>query len=279
MKAVIFDIQNTSYVDGPGIRTTVFFKGCNLRCLWCHNPEGLSPEPQLLKYKKKCTGCGMCAEVCVRKPCALCGRCGQVCPNSARKLCGEELTLDQVFSRIQGEKAFFDASRGGVTCSGGECMLQTDFVRELLRLCKQDGIHTAIDTAGHVPWSSFEKVLPYADLFLYDIKCIDPTLHEEGTGVDNTLILANYRRLVHNARVCARIPCIEGFNVGGDELERIAGFLRKYPPAGIEALPFHNMGGHKYDALGMARGSFSVPPDMEAVRRALHCPARTMGMV
>jgi pyruvate formate lyase activating enzyme len=151
--AIIFDIQRNSYVDGPGIRTTVFFKGCNLRCTWCHNPESQSPLPEMMQ------NAGMGTE------------------------CGKRQAVGEVMKEICKDKAFYDASGGGVTFSGGECMLQIDFLEEILKRCKQAGIHTAVDTAGHVPFACFERILPYTDLFLYDIKCCDRDKHLTYTGV------------------------------------------------------------------------------------------------
>jgi len=248
-KAMIFDIISGSFVDGPGIRTTVFFKGCNLRCKWCHNPEGISPKQQLMIFKNKCLSCGKCTEVCENKPCILCGRCAMVCPNDARKICGREYSVAEVFEKIIKDKAFYDASGGGVTCSGGECMLQTEFLMKFLKLCKSNGIHTAVDTAGNVPLEWFEKVLPYTDLFLYDIKCMDSDLHINGTGVDNALILKNYIYLIKHAKVYVRVPVIGGFNDDLQEFTKIDDFLKQYPPSNVELLPYHAMGEHKYNAL------------------------------
>ena len=152
MKATIFDIQRNSYVDGPGIRTTVFFKGCNLHCSWCHNPESQSALPQMMFYKNKCTGCGKCKEKCPNhlESCELCGKCTLYCPHDAREICGKEYTVDEVMREILKDKVFYENSGGGVTFSGGECMLQIDFLEEILKECKKNGIHTAVDTAGHV---------------------------------------------------------------------------------------------------------------------------------
>lgn len=167
MKAVIFDIQRNSFVDGPGIRTTVFFKGCNMRCKWCHNPESQSAQKQMMYYKDKCTGCGKCAKVCPNqlKKCDFCGKCELYCPADARKICGKEYSADEVFNEIAKDKTFYENSGGGATFSGGECMLQIGFLCEILKKCKENGIHTAVDTAGNVPWEYFEKILPYTDIF------------------------------------------------------------------------------------------------------------------
>lgn len=205
-EAIVFDIQRSSFVDGPGIRTVVFVKGCNMRCVWCHNPESWEREPQILYYENRCIRCMKCVEACpygalnesLYPDNALCKRCGicvTVCPSDARKLCGEKMSPQSVLDIILKDKAFYDVSGGGATFSGGECMLEPRFLLEVLRLCKQHNIHTAIDTAGHVPYEYFEAVDPYTDLFLYDIKCLDPELHKKFTGKDNHLILENYIKI------------------------------------------------------------------------------------
>ena len=260
-KAMIFDIQRNSFVDGPGIRTTVFFKGCNLRCKWCHNPESQSFEKQMMFYKDKCTGCGKCREVCPNhlKKCDFCGKCELYCPADARKVCGREYTSDEVFAEVIKDKAFYDNSGGGVTFSGGECMLQLDFLCEILEKCKAAGIHTAVDTAGNVPWESFEKILPFTDLFLYDIKAFGAELHRKGTGVSNELILENLKNLSGRADVIVRIPVIGGYNDNDEEIRQIVDFLKQIKIIKAELLPYHAMGEHKYTALGRNPESFNVP--------------------
>lgn len=260
-KAMIFDIQRNSFVDGPGIRTTVFFKGCNLRCKWCHNPESQSFEKQMMFYKDKCTGCGKCREVCPNhlKKCDFCGKCELYCPADARKVCGREYTPAEVFAEVIKDKAFYDNSGGGVTFSGGECMLQLDFLCEILEKCKSAGIHTAVDTAGNVPWKSFEKILPFTDLFLYDIKAFGAELHRKGTGVSNELILENLKNLSGRADIIVRIPVIGGYNDNDEEIRRIADFLKQIKIIKAELLPYHAMGEHKYTALGRNPESFNVP--------------------
>ena len=163
IKANIFDIERNSYVDGPGIRTTVFFKGCNLRCKWCHNPESQSFEKEILFYQHKCTGCGRCKNVTAESTDFLCF-------NDAKEICGKEYTIAEVLSEVMKDRAFYEASGGGVTFSGGECMLQIDFLVEILKKSKENGLHTAIDTAGNIPFERFEKIMPYTDMFLYDLK-------------------------------------------------------------------------------------------------------------
>ena len=260
-KAMIFDIQRNSFVDGPGIRTTVFFKGCNLRCKWCHNPESQSFENQMMFYKDKCTGCGKCHEVCPNhlKKCDFCGKCELYCPAEARKICGREYTSDEVLAEVIKDKAFYDNSGGGVTFSGGECMLQLDFLCEILEKCKSAGIHTAVDTAGNVPWKSFEKILPFTDLFLYDIKAFGAELHRKGTSVSNELILENLKNLSGRADIIVRIPVIGGYNDNDEEIRQIADFLKQIKIIKAELLPYHAMGEHKYTALGRNTESFNVP--------------------
>ena len=261
MKATIFDIQRNSFVDGPGIRTTVFFKGCNLRCKWCHNPESQAFEREMLFYKNKCTGCGKCKEVCPNhlERCDFCGKCELFCASDARKICGKEYTVDEVFSEVANDKLFYENSGGGVTFSGGECMLQIDFLCEILKKCKENGIHTAVDTAGNVPWEYFEKILTYTDLFLYDIKVFDKKKHIQYTGIGNELIFGNLKKLFEcGANVWIRIPVISGVNDTIEEMQKIKEFLKTYSPSKIELLPYHEMGEHKYDALNMQMTKFSV---------------------
>ena len=262
---VIFDIVRNSYVDGPGIRTTVFFKGCNLKCAWCHNPESQSPSPQLLVYGSKCIGCGKCREKCPRgmEKCTLCGTCALFCPGDARELCGERMDLQKIFQQILRDKPYYDASGGGVTFSGGECMLQIDSLEALLKLCKEAGIHTAVDTAGLVPFGYFERIIPYADLFLYDIKTIEEEKHRQYTGAENRQILENFKALLErNCSLWVRIPVIPGVNDTEAEMAQIKALWAKRPaPRKVELLPYHAMGSHKYEALGKEAQRFSVPEE------------------
>lgn len=273
MKITVFDIQRNSYVDGPGIRTTVFFKGCNLRCEWCHNPEGQSFEQEMLFYKDKCIGCGKCVEKCPtggisdKAKCAFCGKCELYCPNDARRICGKEYDIDELMTELCKDRAFYEKSGGGITCSGGECMLQTDALSELLSACKDQDLNTAVDTAGNVPWSSFEKVLPFADMFLYDIKAITPQLHKKYTGVGNELILDNLKRLFKaQKRIWIRVPVIGGVNDTSEEIKKIADFLRPYSPEKVELLPYHSMGEGKFKALGKTAAHFETPENINELR-------------
>ena len=295
--AIIFDIERNSFVDGPGIRTTVFLKGCNLRCAWCHNPESQWPAPQMLYFQDKCTGCGKCEKVCPTPgKCTLCGRCQIFCPVDARKVCGKEYSVEEVWKEMEKDIPFYRNSGGGVTFSGGESMLQSDFLEEILKRCKENGIHTAVDTAGHVAFESFEKVLPYTDLFLYDIKCFDTETHRKYVGVGNERIKENLRKLiVAGANVWIRIPVVPGVNDSVEEMRQIRDFLEKcggmtqgeeeFRQCGgmvqgeedfrqrggihrVELLPYHAMGENKYRAIGMDPVVFGVPDaeKMEVLR-------------
>ncbi len=269
-KAIIFDIQRSSFVDGPGIRTTVFFKGCNLHCRWCHNPESQSGKVQMMFYKNKCTGCGKCVEVCPNhlESCDFCGKCALYCPNDARQICGKAYTAEALLSEIVKDKSFYESSGGGVTFSGGECMLQVDFLCEILKLCKENGIHTAVDTAGYVPWESFEQVMPYTDMFLYDVKAYTDELHREGVGVSNKLILDNLTKLSKCFRgdILVRTPVMPGFNGTDDEMGKIAAFVKELGITNVELMPYHRMGEHKYEALGMNAMIYDVPAPEDMAR-------------
>ena len=262
--AIIFDVERNSFVDGPGIRTTVFFKGCNLSCAWCHNPESQSMAPQMLYYRDKCTGCGKCQKVCpTPEQCTLCGKCTIFCPVDARKVCGKDYTVEEVWKEIEKDIPFYQNSDGGVTFSGGECMLQVDFLVELLKKCRENGVHTAVDTAGHVGFERFEKVLPYTDLFLYDMKCFDTEKHRKYVGVGNEQILENLRKLLaRGAKVWIRIPVIPGVNDSAEEMQQIRAFLEECSGVErVELLPYHAMGENKYRAIGTEPAFFETPSE------------------
>lgn len=259
---IIFDIQHSSFVDGPGIRTSVFFKGCNLNCAWCHNPESRSMKPQKMFYENNCKHCGLCKAVCQSpKGCVLCGKCAEICPNGAISITGRQMSVNEVMEEIMRDKLFYGQD-GGVTFSGGECMLQIDFLLELLKKCRQNGINTAVDTAGNVDTKLFDAVLPYTDVFLYDIKCITEQTHIKYTGVSNKLILKNYAHLIKNgARVIVRIPVIGGVNDTKKEMLLIKKFFDEVGyPQKTELLPYHKMGDSKYKALQLNKPEFTVPP-------------------
>jgi len=219
----------------------------------------------MMFYKNKCRNCGKCKEKCPNslESCELCGKCTFYCPHDAREICGKEYTVDEVLKEILKDKTFYDNSGGGVTFSGGECMLQIDFLEEILKECKKNSIHTAVDTAGHVPYERFEQILPYTDLFLYDVKCFDSDKHRQYTGVENQLILKNLKSLLAKSTpVWIRIPIIPTVNDTEEELQRIKEYLSSCGiPEKVELLPYHAMGEQKYAALGKEVQAFSVPSE------------------
>ena len=255
MQGTIFNIQRLCTDDGPGIRTTVFFKGCNLRCAWCHNPESQSNSIEQMFFQNKCIGCGRCI--------------GQEsnpdfsCFQGAREICGNLTNTQDVLEEVMRDISFYKSSGGGVTFSGGECMMQIEFLEEILKKCKSYGIHTAVDTAGNVPFDHFIRIIPFTDLFLYDVKCIDSEKHKAYTGVKNTLVLENLKNLLESKKeVWIRIPIIEGVNDTAEEMMKIKSFLASYgTPKKIDLLPYHNIGNHKYSALSKKACAFTTPSE------------------
>ena len=217
----------------------------------------------MLFYQNKCIGCGKCKEKCpsALENCTLCGKCTVYCPADARDICGKAYGITEVLTEILKDKTLYETSGGGVTFSGGECMLQIDFLEELLKECKSNGINTAVDTAGHVPFESFQRILPYTDVFLYDVKCYGSEKHKRYTGVGNELILENLRKLLTTQkRIWIRIPIIPDVNDTEEEMQSIRQFLDNCGhPEKIELLPYHAMGEHKYAALNQTAHQFSVP--------------------
>jgi pyruvate formate lyase activating enzyme len=266
---LIFQIQRFSLDDGPGIRTTVFLKGCTLRCAWCHNPESIHPNAELSFQPQLCIRCGACVTFCPhsahvcneqeryldRAACDGCMKCATVCPTGALSVFGQEMTAEEVVGLLLRDRPFYLRSGGGVTFSGGEPLRQGDFLLEMLKLCWENKLHTAVDTAGSVPYEAFLSVLPYTDLFLYDIKAVGPELHRRFTGAGNARIQENLKRLAdHGARVWVRVPYIPGFNDSEEEIAAIAAFLRNIPAVEkVELLPYHTYGEAKYDYLGIRR--------------------------
>ena len=263
LSAMIFDIERNSYVDGPGIRTTVFLKGCPLSCVWCHNPESQSFKKQMMFFKGKCIGCGKCREVCPNnlKSCDFCGKCELYCPADARKICGKEYTIDEVLKEIVKDKPFYENSGGGVTLSGGEPLAQYDFSLELLKKAKENGIHTAIETCGYAEKSKILEIAKYVDLFLFDCKETDQELHKEYTGFDNKIILENLKALSDaGSKIILRCPIIPGFNDRAEHFKGISETAENF--IGIEHIeiePFHPLGESKYSALGREAADIPVP--------------------
>lgn len=249
MDGLIFDIQRFSVYDGPGIRTNVFFKGCPLKCLWCHNPESQTFRPELMVFESKCVHCGKCTQVCKNTflpECTACGQCVKVCENGARKISGRTVSDTEVMETVKRDVPFYETSGGGITLSGGEPLMQPEFAFSLLKLSRENGINTAVETAGFASWSVFEKILPFTDLFLFDIKGMDETIHIRNTGVSNGLILSNAERLMKaGVRIRFRMPYIPGVN--SEELKDIKRFTGKYP---LELMAYHKTGVSKYASLG-----------------------------
>jgi len=260
----VFNIQRFSVFDGPGIRTAVFFSGCNLRCLWCHNPESI-PAGQQLKYNRdQCIACGKCfgacengahaldgagAHVLDRGRCSVCLRCAGVCYAEALVPVCSEMSAAELLRALLTDAEYYRQSGGGATFSGGEPMLQADFLLEVLKACKNHGVHTAVDTAGAVGFGAFEKILPYCDLFLYDVKAYNRDVHKKLTGVPNGLILENLEKLVKIADVTVRVPVVVGANI--EEMAGIAGFLGGINIKKCELMPYHRLGAGKYKSLGL----------------------------
>lgn len=278
----VFNIQRFSTHDGPGIRTTVFMKGCNLRCRWCHNPESYLPEPQMQYFADKCVHCGSCEVVCPQgirivdgarvglERCVLCRRCEEACLSGALKLAGELWNVEELATLLERDKPYYDNSGGGVTCSGGEPLLQPRFVAALFRALRQRGIRTALDTAGNVPYARFEEVLPYTDLVLLDIKCMDDAVHRRYTGASNRLILENAARLMReDVPMHIRIPVVAGVNDSIENARRTRAFIGGARCVReVRLLPYHAMGLGKAASVGARMETFEKPDDarMAALR-------------
>lgn len=278
-RGVIFDIKRYALHDGPGIRTTVFFKGCPLRCWWCHNPESQVASPELMFQKNRCTGCGDCLAACeegalsltggelsiARDRCTRCGACAIACQAEALMMSGQEMTVAEVIAEIERDSLFYDESGGGVTFSGGEPLMQPDFLAELLRTCRARGLHTALDTSGYAPWATLERVSEDVSLFLYDLKLMDDRKHREFTGVSNELILANLRELARRgSAIIIRLPLIPGINDDPENIRRTGEFVASLArPCPINILPYHRAGIAKYTKLGRAYPLPEVEPPAE----------------
>lgn len=270
----VFDIQGFSVHDGPGIRITVFFKGCPLKCLWCHSPESQRFETEINMLKTKCVDCGRCLQACQHgarqrnivekdgkeeakysidlEKCVRCGSCINACLTQALYWCGDDMTVEEVMQKVRRDKPFFAKSGGGITVSGGECLMQPEFIEALLKKCKEEDVHTAVDTCGFVQWESIERVLPYTDLFLYDIKHMDSDEHKKLTGVPNELILENAVKIAEaGGRFHIRIPLITGYNDSIENIEATAKFLLPIKDAVdlVQVLPYHKLGTVKWERL------------------------------
>jgi pyruvate formate lyase activating enzyme len=289
---IVFDIRRYTLHDGPGIRTTVFLKGCALSCLWCHNPESQSSGPELILRESRCIRCGACVEACERgaitwtesgpstdrSKCRACGTCATVCFAEARELAGRTMTVEQVMAEVERDVPFYEESSGGLTLSGGEPLLQPYFTAALLRAAKERGLHTALDTCGHASWKSLERLRHHVDLFLYDLKLMDDMRHQLFTGVSNRRILANLRALVERGhRVVLRVPVIPGINDDDENLRAVGVFAASLPGlAGVDLLPYHRTGVDKYARLDR---KYPLPHTLAPVRERLDEIAGAFGAI
>ncbi len=276
----IFDIQTFSLHDGPGIRTTVFLKGCPLRCQWCSNPEGIDARPTLSYQESICFGCLDCVDSCptdaltaiegklmVRHDlCSACGACMKVCPTGALKLYGHQESPADIMDRVKRDKKYFEKSGGGLTLSGGELMMQIGFALEILKLAKEENIHTCIETSGFASQEDYASLLPFVDLVLFDYKHSSPEEHRKYTGVSNEKILGNLRFLSEQgSQIVLRVPLIPGINDTEQHFRAVSEISKWYPGIQrVELLPYHNWGAHKYEEIGRQKPAFwteSVSPE------------------
>lgn len=278
----IFDIKRYAINDGPGIRIAIYFKGCPLRCAWCHNPESQSPKLQKLYTGSKCIGAQDCIEVCPEDAltltstgivtdsdkCTLCGLCADACPTKAIEMSGKLYDADELMQIIERERVHIEHSEGGVTFSGGEPLMYADFLLSMLKICGEKGLHRAVDTCGYARAQTLLEVAKHTDLFLYDLKLMDPVQHKKWTGKDNKLVLENLVRLAETgANINIRIPFIRNVNTSEKEISEMAGFIAALPgkTPSVSLLPYHNIAAHKYDKLGSSYNEFNMaePADEE----------------
>ncbi len=263
---IIFDIKKFAIHDGPGIRTTAFLKGCSLRCAWCHNPESIDTSQELFYTPAKCIDCGACVKVCpevchsmnegkhefLRDGCTVCGKCAEVCHAGALEMVGREMSADEVMAEVVKDRQFYETSGGGVTLSGGEPMVQPEFAGELLEKAKGEGLHTCLDTCGNVSYDRYEAVMPFVDLFLYDIKETDSARHEQFTGAGNELILENLKKLdAAGGNAIIRCPVIPGMNDREEHFRAVGALASSLKNVqGINLMAYHPLGSSKSERLG-----------------------------
>lgn len=264
---IVFNIQRYSIDDGPGIRTTVFFKGCPLSCVWCSNPESQSIIPELMHRDSLCKRCYRCVTACPegaitvgsdgividRDACTVCGDCVDACPHDAMRITGKEMTDAEVFAVLERDADFYEDSGGGITLSGGEVLMQPEFAVALLKRCREAGFHTCVDTSGQGSLEALRRIIPYTDLFYFDIKHIDPKIHRIQAGCSNEAILRNFDEVAaSDVSLVVRIPVVPGFNDTSDAISDITEMVATHAPrATVHLLPYHRYGQQKYDMLGL----------------------------
>jgi pyruvate formate lyase activating enzyme len=294
LSGIIFDIRKYSVHDGPGIRTSVFFKGCPLRCLWCHNPEGLDPAIEVTFRNDRCIRCGSCLATCAegavswiddvphtdKTTCVRCGACTETCYTEARDMVGKVMTVDEIMDAVESDIPFYTESGGGVTLSGGEPLMQADLARFLLEACQRKGIHTALDTCGYARWDDLEKVSVHADLILYDLKIIDDEKHRRYIGVSNDIILSNLQNLSRMGRtIIIRIPLIPGINDDNENIHRLGAFAASLPfKHSYELLPYHQLGIHKYNRVSRDYQLSATRPPSEDLNEEIMSTLNTYGL-
>jgi pyruvate formate lyase activating enzyme len=275
---IIFNIQRYSIHDGPGIRTTVFLKGCPLNCWWCQNPESQLSGQEMIFWGDRCISCGACSTICPsnaiqikngipvteKEKCILCGKCIEKCPALAREMIGEKLTVEEIIKEVEKDLVFYEESGGGVTFSGGEPLRQPDFLEGLLNDCREKKIHTAVDTSGYISWEILNKINSKVDLFLYDLKIMDNERHKKYTGVSNEIILENLKKLslIHN-NIFIRFPVIPGINDDYQNIKKTGEFLSSLKIAKVNLLPYHYIGVDKYKRLGRTYNLVTTQPPSE----------------